>query len=148
MAKPILDDALWDLIEPLLPEPEPRRRRGRRLRAGRPPVSDRQALTGVLFVLRTGIPWEYLPREMGCGSGMTCWRRLRDWHAAGVWAALHRVLMDRLNAADKIDRSRAVVDTTSVRAMHGGKKRATAPWAAGRRGPSTGCWSTAAAGCR
>jgi transposase len=148
MAKPILDDALWGLIEPLLPEPEARRRPGGRLSPGRPPVSDRQALTGILFVLRTGIPWEYLPAGMGCGSGMTCRRRLRDWHEAGVWAALHRVLMDRLNAADKIDWSRAVVDTTSVRAMRGGKKRERAPWTGGRRGPGTASWSTAPAACR
>src|SRR3954470_1053920 len=136
MAKPMLSDELWTLIKPLLPPPR-KRCRGH---PGRRPLDDRRALTGILFVLRTGIPWEYLPREMGCGSGMTCWRRLRDWHEAGVWAALHRVLMDRLNAADKIDWSRAVVDTTSVRAMHGGEKRATAPSTAARRGPSTGSW--------
>jgi transposase len=145
MAKPILDETLWGLIEPLLPKPK--RRGGRRgPHPGRPAVTGRQALTGILFVLRTGIPWEHLPAEMGCGSGMTCWRRLRDWQRAGVWRKLHRVLMDRLNGADKIDWSRAVVDTTSVRAMHGGKKRATAPWTAASPGRNMGCWSTAAAG--
>src|SRR6185369_11770934 len=46
---------------------------------------------------------------MNCGCGMTCWRRLRDWNVAGVWRQLHRVLLDKLNAADKIDWSRAVV---------------------------------------
>ena len=83
MAKPLLDDALWSKIEPLLPPHPPR------LKGGRPRVPDRSALTGILFVLRTGIPWEYLPKEMGCGSGMTCWRRLRGWQAAGVWQQLH-----------------------------------------------------------
>ena len=73
MAKPILDDALWELIEPHLPPPKRRRHRY----PGRKPVPNRVALKGILFVLRTSIPWEYLPREMGC-SGMTCWRRLRD----------------------------------------------------------------------
>lgn len=93
---------------------------------GRPPVDDRAALCGIIFVLRTGIPWEYLPQEMGCGSGMTCWRRLRDWQRAGVWRRLHQVLLERLNAAGKIDWSRGVVDSASVRALHGGKKRARA----------------------
>jgi transposase len=79
MAKPILDDELWTLIEPLLPPPKPRRFR----HPGRKPITHRQALTGILFVLRTGIPWELLPKEMGCGSGVSCWRRLRDRQAAG-----------------------------------------------------------------
>src|SRR5215212_392094 len=82
MAKELLPDALWARIVPLLP-PEPPKPKG-----GRPRVSDRAALTGILFVLKTGIPWEYLPAEMGCGSGMTCWRRLRDWYQAGVWRRL------------------------------------------------------------
>jgi transposase len=75
MAKPILDESLWILIEPVLPPLKPRRKKY----PGRKPISNRQALTGILFVLRTGIPWEYLPQELGCGCGMTCWRRLRDW---------------------------------------------------------------------
>jgi transposase len=116
MAKPLLTDELWEIIEPLLPAPKSR------LRGGRPPVPDRQVLTGVLFVLKTGIPWEDLPQEMGCGSGMTCWRRLRDWHEAGVWDRLHRILLAELRSADLIDWSRAVVDSASVRALFGGQK--------------------------
>jgi len=145
MAKPLVTDDLWGIIEPLLPPPLPGRR-DRRRRGGRPPVGDRKALAGIMFVLRTGVPWESLPQELGCGRGMTCWRRLRDWHRAGVWRKLHRVLLDRLNAADKIDWSRAVVDSTSVRAMHGGKKRGRAPWTAGKAARNTTCWSTATAG--
>jgi transposase len=72
MAKELLPDALWLRIAPLIPPEAPKPK------GGRPRVSDRAALTGILFVLKTGIPWEYLPAEMGCGSGMTCWRRLRD----------------------------------------------------------------------
>lgn len=144
MAKPVLDETLWDLIHPLLPKPRRRRRR----HPGRRPLPDRQTLTGILFVLKTGIPWEYLPWEMGCGSGMSCWRRLRDWQQAGVWRRLHRVLLDRLNAADKIDWSRAIVDTTSVRAMHGGKKREKARWIAGKRVLNMACWSMAPDVCR
>src|SRR5579863_4011276 len=124
MAEPLVTDDLWTIIEPLLPRPRCCRRRDKFRRGGRPRVEDRDVLAGIVFVLKTGIPWEYLPREMGCGCGMTCWRRLRDWNDAGVWRELHRVLLDKLNAADKIDWSRAVVDSASVRAMHGGKKQA------------------------
>ena len=132
MAKPILDDQLWALIEPLLPPPKPRRFRY----PGRKPVSNRQALTGILFVLKTGIPWEYLPQEMGCGSGMTCWRRLRDWQAAGVWEKIHRVLLGQLRATDQIDWSRAVVDSASVRAVFGGRKPGPTRRIAARRARS------------
>jgi len=121
MPKPLVTDELWEMIAPLLP-PEPLKPKG-----GRPRLSDRAALTGILFVLRSGIPWEMLPQEMGCGSGMTCWRRLHAWQAAGVWEQLHRVLLDRLREADRLDWSRAVVDSASVRAVLGGRKRAPIP---------------------
>jgi transposase len=122
MAKEIVPDDLWALIEPILPHPK------RRFRyPGRKPVDNRRALTGILFVLRTGIPWEDLPQEMGCGSGMTCWRRLRDWQEAGVWIDLHHVLLNQLRQADKIDWSRTVVDSSSVRAVFGGSKPAPIP---------------------
>src|SRR2546429_4083769 len=79
MSKPLVSDELWEAIEPLLPV-EPPKPQG-----GRPRVPDRATLTGIVFVLRSGIPWELLPQEMGCGSGVTCWRRLRDWQAARGW---------------------------------------------------------------
>jgi len=119
MAKPLVDDELWAVIEPLLPAAKPRRHRY----PGRKPIDNRRALTGILFVLKTGIGWEDLPQEMNCGSGMTCWRRLRDWQAAGVWQRLHAVLLAQLHAADQIDWSRAVVDSSSVRALKGGPKQ-------------------------
>ncbi len=93
MAKPLLTDAVWKRIEPLLPPHKPRRRRF----PGRKPIDDRKALTGILFVLKTGINWEDLPQEMGCGCGMTCWRRLRDWNQAGVWQRLHETLLAELH---------------------------------------------------
>jgi transposase len=117
MAKVLVDDELWAIIEPLLPE-QPRRFRY----PGRLPIGDREALTGILFVLQSGIPWEMLPQEMGCGSGMTCWRRLRQWQKAGVWDRLHQTLLSKLRGADRIDFSRAIADSASVRAVHGGKK--------------------------
>src|SRR5947209_3625936 len=112
MAKPLVPDELWAEVAPLFPPDRPKPK------GGRPPVPDRRALTGIVFVLKTGIPWEFLPQEMGCGSGMTCWRRLRDWHHAGVWEELHAVLLDRLAEADQIDWSRASVDSASVPAPH------------------------------
>jgi transposase len=115
MAKPLLPDDLWELIEPLLPPPKPRRRD----HPGRKPIDDRRCLTGILFVLKTGIPWEDLPREMGCGCGMTCWRRLHEWQHAGVWLKLHALLLSRLRGADKINWSRAAIDCSFARALGG-----------------------------
>jgi transposase len=143
MAKPMLSDELWTIVKPLLPPPRPRRR----THPGRKPLDDRCALTGILFVLRSGVPWEYLPKEMGCGSGMTCWRRLRDWKKAGVWKRLHEVLLEKLQAAGKIDWSRAVIDSTSVRAMQRGKKRDRVPWTGVNMGPNTIFWSTERDAC-
>lgn len=129
MAQPLVSDELWSVIEPLIPKHVPC------TEGGRPPIDDRKALTGILFVLRSGIPWEMLPQEMGCGSGMTCWRRLRDWQAAGVWDELHRELLKRLRESDKIDWSRATVDSSSVRAVGGGEK--TGPNPTDRRKPGS-----------
>src|SRR3712207_6344693 len=135
MAEPPVSDALWALIAPLLPERPPRPK------GGRPPIDDRKALAGILFVLKSGIPWAMLPQEMGCGSGMTCWRRLRDWQAAGVWAKLHRVLLDRLGRANAIDWTRCSLDSASVPAKRGAKRPArTRPAAAGRAARGM-CWS-------
>jgi transposase len=122
MAKPLLPDDLWAIIEPLLPPPPVPGPKG-----GRPPVPHRAALTGILFVLKTGIPWEDLPVEMGCGSGMTCWRRLRDWQADGTWDKIPSELLGRLRGADKIDWSRAIVDSSFVRAAYGGGDTGPSP---------------------
>lgn len=118
MAKPLLPDGLWAVIAPLLPL-EPPKPKG-----GRPRLDDRRALTGIVFVLWTGMAWERLPLEMGCGSGMTCWRRLRDWQQAGVWERLHRVLLDRLGIANAIDWSRAALDSAAIPAKKGATRSA------------------------
>ena len=118
MSQRLIDDALWARIEPLLPKPP--RRRWKNM--GRPRVPDRAALTGVLFVLRSGLPWQMLPKEMGCGSGSTCWRRLVRWQRAGVWRRLHATLLAELRQRGQLDLARALVDSASVRALRGGKK--------------------------
>jgi transposase len=121
----LVSDELWAVIEPLLP-PHPPQPKG-----GHPWHPDRPALCGIIYVLKTGIQWQMLPLELGCGSGSTCWRRLRDWQEAGVWHALHRALLDKLGEADRIDWSRACADSASVRAKGGARRpaptRPTAP---------------------
>jgi len=133
MAKPMVTDELWQYIEPFLPRPEPRSPKG-----GRPPIDNRVALEGILFVLKTGLAWEDLPPQFGC-SGMTCWRRLRDWQILGVWDAVYWLLLSELREADQIDFSRAVIDSASVRALKGGIARAPTPSTAAGLAASTTC---------
>ncbi|KKB60777.1 transposase, partial [Robbsia andropogonis] len=118
MNKPMIADELWRRLEPLLSQAKARREKY----PGRKPVPDRAALNGIAFVLHTALRWRDLPAEMGCGSGVTCWRRLRDWQEAGVWDRLHEVLLGKLRAAGQIDLSRVVVDSPSVRAIGAGTK--------------------------
>jgi transposase len=115
MTTELVPDDLWEAIGPLLP------RHGPSPRGGRPRVPDRAVLGGLVYLLRTGVPWRFLPaQQLGCGCPTTCWRRLRDWQQAGVWEALHHRLLDWLGDAGKLDWSRASIDTVSVRARHGG----------------------------
>ncbi|GAB3289191.1 IS5 family transposase [Parasphingorhabdus pacifica] len=109
-----VSDELWALIEPLLPRHE------RRFRyPGRRRIDDRKTLQGILFVLYTGIQWEFLPQELGFGSGPTCWRRLAEWQQAGVWDELQQVLLAKLRHADQLDFSRAVVVSSQIQAKRG-----------------------------
>ncbi len=137
----MVPDELWAVVAPLLPA-EPPKPKG-----GRPRVPDRACLTGIIFVLKSGIQWELLPQEMGCGSGMTCWRRLRDWQAAGVWEALHRTLLDRLGEANQIDWSRASLDCASIPAKGGANAPVPTPPIAANSAPN-GTFSPSAGGSR
>ena len=134
--KALVTDELWATVEPLLPK--------RRVSnsGGRPRVDDRAVLTGILFVLRSGIPWAMLPLEMGCGSGVTCWRRLREWQRRGVWKRLHRTLLDELAAADQIDWTRAALDSRSLPAKGGEPRRGGTPRTRANRARSSILWST------
>jgi transposase len=110
MAKELVPDELWMLTDSLLP-PKPN--------GGRPRVLDRAALAGIIYVLKSGIPWGMLPKPSSFGSGVTCWRRLGDWQKAGVWHRLHRVLLDELGKAGLIDWSRTSLDSAAVLAQAG-----------------------------
>ena len=110
----LVTDRFWNLVEPLLPKAQPS------LKGGRPRVSDRRALVGVIFVLKTGIPWQALPKEMNCGSGSTCWRRFTEWTRLDVWPKLHALLLKELGKSGAINLERAVIDSASVRAVFGG----------------------------
>jgi transposase len=137
MSKQLLTDALWAEIAPLIP-PDPERPRG-----GRPPIAARDALMGILFILYTATAWELLPFEVAHCSGMTCWRRLRDWQAAGVWDALHRRILEKLNLAGEIDWSRSSVDASSVPAKKGAMRPARTRPIVANPAVSATSWSTA-----
>jgi transposase len=127
MARQWVTDELWDEVRPLLPPEKPKPK------GGRPPVPDRKCLVGIIFVLRTGCGWNDLPAELGCGHGSTCWRRFQAWSEAGVWDDLWCRVLDHLGRRKRIDWSRAVADSASVRAVFGGLTRGRTP----RIGPRT-----------
>ena len=142
MTEPLVPDDLWEAIAPLLPV-EPPKPKG-----GRPREPDRAALGGIVFVLRTGCPWRLLPKELGCGSGTTCWQRLRDWHRAGVWEKPHGRLLNWLGDEAAVDWSRASVDSLSVRAKGGARRPAPTRSTTASRAPrTTWSWTAPASPC-
>src|SRR6267143_406219 len=128
--KLLVSDALWERLQPLLPPPPKRRFRF----PGRKPLDYRKILTGILFVLKTGIAWDDLPAELGCGCGKTCRHYLRTWHQAGVWLKLHALLLAELNGADQIDWERALIDASFAKAPEGGEKTGPNPTDRGKSG--------------
>lgn len=134
MAAELLPGSLWEEVQPLLPPRPPPSPKG-----GRPPVDDRAALQGILFVDRYGIPWQALPADLFGASGSSCWRKLRDRTAAGVWPGLHERLLNRLGKAGGVDLGRVVVDGQSVRAKRGARTPAPTLRTAGRTGANATC---------
>lgn len=127
MAFSLVPEELWQEVQPLLPvhKPSPK--------GGRPRVPDRNCLAGIIFVLRTGLAWNALPPEFGCGDGVTCWRRLREWTEAGVWKLVLKKLLNALGRLGLIDWSRAIIDSASVRAVFGGPTPGQTPRIGPRR---------------
>src|SRR5438105_3677690 len=137
--KPLVTDALWARLEPVLPPPPQRRFRF----PGRKPLDYRKILTGILFVLKTGIAWEDLPAELGCGCGKPCRHYLRLWHRAGAWRKLHAVLLAELNGADQIDWERALIDASFVKAPEGGEDTGPSPTDRRKSGSKHHVWTDA-----
>jgi transposase len=121
MAKKQVSESLWNVIAPLLPEPKPSPK------GGRPPVPNRPCLEGIIFVLKSGTPWQMLPTRLGYGSGSTCWRRFHAWTQLGVWPEVHRRLLRVLGRRGRINLERAVIDSASVRALKGGRTPGPTP---------------------
>src|SRR6186713_1436667 len=138
MAEPLVPDELWEAVAPLLP-----RHKARPGKRGRPPVDDRACLTGIVFVLQSGIPWWMLPQEMGCGSGVTCWRRLRAWQRRGVWKKLLHAVLDRVGRQRGIDWGKVCVDSQSIRAVFGGHLPVRTPRIGPKKARNATCSSTA-----
>jgi len=132
MAAELLPEALWEEIEPLLPRPS-------RAETGRPPVDNKKALRGIIFVLRFGVPWQAVPTDAFGVSGSSCWRRFSEWTDAGVWPEVHRRLLDRLGKDGGIDLQHVVVDSQSVRAVKGGRTPARTRRTAANRAANAMC---------
>lgn len=129
----LVSDELWERIAPLLPPGPVRRHR----HPGRLRVSDRVALAGIVYVLRKGVAWRDVPAQVvGC-SGVTSWRRLRDWTETGVWPALHRTLLAELRGAGLLEMDDCAIDGSHVRALKGGITSGPRPSIGAARGPST-----------
>jgi transposase len=124
MFEPLLSEQLWQRIEPLLPKQKKRRNVQY---AGRKPVDARKVLQGIIFVLKTGVPWKSLPATSDFPSGHTCRRRLLEWERKGVWQRLWQSILSELQAEGQLDWERGVVDSSSVRAGHGGEKTGKSP---------------------
>lgn len=113
MVETLVPDRLWHIVQPLLPVTL-------RPKGGGQFACPRATLAGIIYVLKEGIRWNALPKGYGFPSGVTCWRRLRDWQVTGLWQELHHALLNKLHALGLLDLSRASLDSASVRALKGG----------------------------
>ena len=113
LALRLVPDALWDIVDPLIPRFAARRQGG-----GTAPCDERAVFTAIVFVLTSGCAWRHLPPSFGV-SVPTAHRRFQTWAAAGVFEAIHHEVLDRLGAAGELDWSAAILDASSVRAKRG-----------------------------
>jgi transposase len=137
MRTELLPDTLWEAAQPLLPvhTPSPK--------GGRPRVDDRACLAALSYLLREGCTYRGLPcQELGCGSGVTVWRRLQEWTKAGVWKPLHQKLLHHLGKAGEVDPSTVVADSSSCRAVKGGSTPDPTPRIAGSKAVNAMCLRT------
>ncbi|MGW4772391.1 IS5 family transposase [Nocardia sp. NPDC004278] len=128
LSKRIAPDALWDLVEPLLPEFASRAQGG-----GRAPVNQRAVFTAVVYVQTSGSAWRMLPPSFGVSVPTAHWR-FTMWTKSGVWRRLHRAVLDELGSQGLVDWSRAVIDAASVRAKKGGDLAGPSPVDRGKPG--------------
>ena len=132
---PDLTEELWAAIRPHLP-PRPQYRP----KGGHPFCDDRAAFAGILYLLREGCKWQSIPSlSLGCPSGSTCWRRFRDWTAAGVWTKAQRQLLRLLGEQGLLDLQRVIADSASVRAQKGGRTPGHPPWIAAKTAANATC---------
>jgi transposase len=114
---PDLTEELFSAIGPHLPVRPTYRPKG-----GRPFKDDKATLRGILYLLREGCKWQSIPsKSLDCPSGTTCWRRLKEWTATGVWANAHLQLLDLLGEEGVLNLQRVIADSASVRAQKGGR---------------------------
>ena len=111
--KPYLSDSQWVLIADLFPHP-PVSRKG-----GRPRIPPRECLEGVIFIMRTGCGWDYLPNWYP--SPATCWRRLDEWTRTGIFEKAWHRLLGKLDALKQIQWNECMADATFSPAKKGGK---------------------------
>tara|TARA_A100001037_G_C14672853_1_gene423864 strand:+ start:110 stop:553 length:444 start_codon:yes stop_codon:yes gene_type:complete len=129
MREPLLSEHAWTKIKPLLPEPR---------KTGRPRADDRSVIEGILWVLRTGARWRYLPSQYP--SSATCWRRLRDWEQDDIWLKIWRQILAELDADSLLAWEEVFVDGSFAPAKKGASA-SVKPNAARER--SGWWWSTA-----
>lgn len=109
----LVPDALWEIVESLLPGFSPRTQSG-----GRAAIDDRAVFTAIVYVFTSGCAWRHLPPSFGV-SVPTAHRRFTTWARAGVFDELHHQVLDRLGAGGDFDWSAAILDAAHVRAKKG-----------------------------
>ena len=112
----VLTDEQWQRIAPHLPKHPPSPK------GGRPRVTDRECLEGILWLLRSGARWRDIPLDLPSGS--TCWRRLQEWAGDEVLQHIQAVLVGELGELGKLDLEELLADATFIRAKKGGKTSA------------------------